>query len=66
MADVTLRNDFRPGDIGEIVRLQGACDYEGTKAFLAKWAVMDDQAKQVTATMGHIPVDIWPIYPKSI
>ena len=41
-------------------------DYAGTKAFLAKWAVMDAEAKQVTGTMGHIPVDIWPIYPKHI
>ena len=52
--------------VGEIVRLQGTGDYAGTKAFLAKWAVMDAEAKQVTGTMGHIPVDIWPIYPKHI
>ena len=52
--------------VGEIVRLQGNGDYAGTKAFLAKWAVMDAEAKQVTGAMGHIPVDIWPIYPKRI
>ena len=50
--------------VGDIVRLQATGDYNGTKAFLAKWAVMDAEAKQVTATMGHIPVDIRPIYPE--
>ena len=49
--------------VGDIVRLQATGDYDGTKAFLAKWAVMDAEAKQVTGTMGHIPVDIRPIYP---
>jgi hypothetical protein len=52
--------------VGDIVRLQATGDYEGTKAFLAKWAVMDAEAKQVTGTMAHIPVDIRPIYPKQI
>ena len=49
--------------VGDIVRLQGNGDYAGTKAFLAKYAVMDAEAKQVTGTMGHIPVDIRPVYP---
>jgi len=52
--------------VGDIVRLQGTGDYDGTKAFLAKWAVMDAEAKQVTGEMGHIPVDIRPIYPNHI
>ena len=52
--------------VGEIVRLQGTGDYAGTKAFLAKWAVMDAEAKQVTGAMGHIPVDMRPVYPNRI
>jgi hypothetical protein len=52
--------------VGEIVRLQANGDYNGVKAFLGKWAVMDAEAKQVTGTMTHIPVDIWPNYPKHI
>jgi hypothetical protein len=52
--------------VGAIVRLQGNGDYNGTKAFLAKYAVMDAEAKQVTGTMGHIPVDIRPVYPSRI
>ena len=48
---------------GEIVRLQGNGDYAGAKAFFDKWGKMDAEAKAVTAKMGHIPVDIWPIYP---
>lgn len=52
--------------VGDIVRLQGKGDYDGTKAFLGKWAVMDAEAKQVTGTMTHIPVDIHPIYPDKI
>jgi hypothetical protein len=52
--------------VGDIVRLQATGDYDGTKAFLAKWAVMDAEAKQVTGQMTHIPVDIRPIYPDKI
>ena len=52
--------------VGDIVRLQATGDYAGTKAFLAKWAVMDAEAKEVTGKMGHIPVDIHPIYPDHV
>jgi hypothetical protein len=52
--------------VADIVKLQAAGDYAGTKAFLAKWAVMDAEAKQVTGTMNHIPVDIRTIYPAKI
>jgi hypothetical protein len=52
--------------VGDIVRLQATGDYAGTKAFLGKWAVMDAEAKQVTGGMGHIPVDIHPIYPDHV
>ncbi len=52
--------------VHDIIHLQGTGDYNGTKAFLAKWAVMDAEAKQVTGEMGHIPVDIHPIYPDHV
>ncbi|MCL6729266.1 dipeptidyl-peptidase 3 family protein [Sphingomonas hankyongi] len=52
--------------VGNIVRLQANGDYNGTKGFLAKWAVMDAEAKQITGEMGHIPVDIHPIYPNHV
>ncbi|HEX6218187.1 MAG TPA: hypothetical protein VFZ35_02805 [Sphingomicrobium sp.] len=52
--------------VADIVNLQANGDYDGAKAFLAKWGSMDAEAKQVTGTMGHIPVDIWPVYPERI
>jgi hypothetical protein len=52
--------------VHDIITLQATGDYNGTKAFLAKWAVMDAEAKQVTGEMGHIPVDIHPIYPDHV
>ncbi len=52
--------------VGDIVRLQGDGDYEGVKAFLAKYAVLDNEAEQVIGTMTHIPVDIRPVYPERI
>jgi hypothetical protein len=51
---------------GDIVRLQGDGNYAGAKAFFDKWGKMDAEAKAVTAKMGHIPVDIWPLYPAKI
>ena len=52
--------------VADIVRLQGNGDYAGTKAFLGKWAVLDPEAEKVIGSMGHIPVDIRPIYPDRI
>jgi hypothetical protein len=52
--------------VADIVRLQGNGDYAGTKAFLDKWAVLDPEAEKVIASLGHIPVDIRPIYPDRV
>jgi hypothetical protein len=52
--------------IGDVIRLQGDGDYAGTKAFMAKWAVVDPNAKTVIGTMTRLPVDIRPIYPAKI
>jgi hypothetical protein len=49
-----------------IVKLQGDGDYDGVKAFYAKYAVLDPEAEGVIASMAHIPVDIQPIYPEKI
>ena len=46
--------------------LQAYGDYDGTKAFFAKWARLDDAARSRIAAMNHIPVDIRPIYPEEI
>ncbi|WP_310468209.1 dipeptidyl-peptidase 3 family protein [Sphingomonas sp.] len=52
--------------VAEIVRLQATGDYAGAKAFMDKWGVLDAEASQVIATMGHIPVDIRPAYPSKV
>lgn len=49
-----------------IVRLQGNGDYQGTKAFLDKYAVLDAEAKRVIDSMKAIPVDIRPVYPSRV
>ena len=46
--------------------LQATGDYAGTKAFFAKWAVLDTHAEAAFAAMGDIPVDVLPVYPKRI
>ncbi len=50
----------------DIVRLQGNGDYAGMVAFFDRYAHLDAEAKQVIATLKDIPVDIAPVYPKSI
>jgi hypothetical protein len=52
--------------VGDIVRLQGNGDYAGAKAFLDRYARLDDEARAVLGTMAAIPVDIQPIYPDSV
>jgi hypothetical protein len=46
--------------------LQARGDYEGTKAFFDRYAVLDEHAEAVIAGMEGIPVDIRPVYPDSI
>jgi hypothetical protein len=52
--------------VATVVRLQATGDYAGAKAFLERYAKLDDDAKSVLATMSSIPVDIQPAYPKQI
>jgi hypothetical protein len=52
--------------VAAIVKLQGDGDYDGVKAFYARYAKVDPQAQGVIATMQSIPVDIQPIYPEQI
>ena len=46
--------------------LQARGDYEGTKAFFARYAKLDDWARGRFAAMESIPVDIQPVYPDQI
>jgi len=50
----------------DMIVLQGNGDYDGVKAFMAKWAVLDDNARAVIASMKAIPVDIVPVYPNKV
>jgi hypothetical protein len=50
----------------DILMLQANGDYAGTKAFMAKWAKLDGEAKAAIAAMGPLPVDIRPVYPEAI
>lgn len=52
--------------LGDVIRLQGNGDYEGVKAFFARWAVLDEPAKRIIAGMNSIPVDILPVYPERV
>lgn len=46
--------------------LQARGDYDGTKAFFARYAKLDDWARGRFAAMETIPVDIQPIYPDEV
>lgn len=52
--------------VAAIVKLQGDGDYEGVKAFYARYARLDPDAGAVIATMKAIPVDIQPDYPETL
>ena len=46
--------------------LQAMGDYDGTKAFFARYAKLDDWARGRFAAMETIPVDIQPVYPDGV
>ena len=50
----------------EQLMLQARGDYDGTKAFFARYAKLDAAAEARFAAMGDIPVDIRPIYPDGV
>jgi hypothetical protein len=52
--------------VADLVRLEGDGDYEGTKAFFARYAKLDGNAEAVLATTAGIPTDIQPIYPNRV
>ncbi|HET9428212.1 MAG TPA: hypothetical protein VFO69_07630 [Allosphingosinicella sp.] len=52
--------------LGDLVRLQGDGDYEGTRAFFERYARLDDEARTALAATSHIPTDIRPSYPSRI
>lgn len=49
-----------------VVILQGDGDYEGTKAFLDQYALIDADAQAVIDSLAGVPVDIDPVYPPRI
>lgn len=48
------------------VVVQGDGDYAKAKAFLDRWAALDEPAKAVIASLGDLPVDIQPDYPARV
>jgi hypothetical protein len=52
--------------VADLVRLQGNGDYAGSKAWLERYARLDDNARSVLAAAAHIPTDIQPVYPSRI
>ena len=50
----------------EELMLQALGDYAGTQAFFARHAHLDEHANAVIAQMNMIPVDIRPLYPRTI
>lgn len=52
--------------VHDIIVLEGNGDYEAAKAFLERYAVLDEAAKAALDSLGHIPVDIQPEYPPKV
>lgn len=46
----------------DIVIVQGDGDYDAARAFLDKYAKLDENADKVIASLTHLPVDIQPVY----
>ncbi len=51
---------------GMFIRVQGDGDYDKAKAFLDEYGTLDEQANIILGDLGHVPVDITPIYPDKI
>ncbi len=50
----------------DIIVVQGDGSYDQAKAFLDRYATIDEEAQGVIAALTHLPVDIQPIYPDRI
>jgi len=52
--------------LAEELMLQALGDYAGTQAFFTRHAHLDEHANALIAKMNAIPVDIRPLYPRTI
>lgn len=50
----------------KFVSVQHEADYERAKAFLNEYGSLDAEAQMVLDSLGKIPVDIRPVYPRKI
>jgi len=54
------------GLVQDVVVIQGDGNYDKAKAFLAKYGHIDDGVRHVNQSLGDVPVDIQPLYPREI
>lgn len=50
--------------VHDICSIQARGDYEASKAFIAKYGVTTPELDGALAKLGHIPVDIAPVFPR--
>ncbi len=50
--------------VRDICTIQARGDYEASKAFIAKYGVTTPELDAALARLGHIPVDIAPVFPR--
>lgn len=50
--------------VGDICTIQARGDYAGSQAFIAKYGVLTPELEGALAKLGHIPVDICPVFPR--
>ncbi len=62
--DVPVFETAIAGLVHDICSIQARGDYEGSKAFIAKYGVTTPELDGALAKLGHIPVDIAPVFPR--
>ncbi len=50
--------------VGEICTIQARGDYAASQAFIAKYGQLTPELEAALAKLGHIPVDICPVFPR--
>lgn len=48
--------------LGDLLLLQAEGDYEGVEKLIETYGEMPEKMKKVIAKLGHVPVDIKPVF----